>query len=1240
VTVSPTVSVSATSPDSAGTLEPQTTDGDQHVAEGKILDEDALSAPDDESSTAGAVVHGEALLTAAESASIETLNRTLRRVYVNQKGSKGTNVALDGYAETKTAVSRRTGHFSIANNRMFWNGEELLVPYLVGDSLLLYIVRDEATDPIRTCRFPPGTIYSDRFIQRLAEFKGELIDLEREIWVFDTERVRKPQIARIRDLASVVQLMRTSTNRHESVYYLRTLVAWLCNVQVGMFVKSKNLVPETNELTAQLVPYLNKPVPRRLLFLTRILIRNLSSLVGKPSIIDRMWSNTIKLAEIHVRGSSIVNELRRSSHHALGKRTLQIARAYSKYVETGDDADLVKLGFSTISAADMEARGKKAVLEIALEVVEDLERLLGSSDIITQIQEWKDSYSESLLRCEFGSSVPDEIETLISEGIHAKNRWVYQHHLRILGRKVDDFTEPPALCEALREPLKNLQGRMPDLHDFDPKDAEHSARQLGTVLVEAVRKAHQEELFDALRAIEILYEKGAFYEAFVEIHQLRAKAAKLIQLGGFSEKRYRLYQMDCLLEEMAYLASRHVATAFQDNGVDISQCLGIVHGAIQNLEFDGLYSRLLQDIAELLNDPNKSSAELLDVISHVERTYHKIHRRAAAPLERMQKHFGLEPEELRTLLANYQRYMHDLNSMAHFSDIAKQHILLLGPRVSEAAEPAQSALGSDGPHPILHLSHRLEIAEIVTKGAPLNLRDLYGAKGSGLLYISYLSIPTRDGFLLPTSIARANRHRTDLAWLENEITQHLRVLEVDIAKRDGIPKRFGEQRNPLLLAVRGGSVFSMPGILTSVLFVGMNDHVAEALAEEDPWGAYDSYRRFLASYASAVWGTDLEVFDLVEEAKRKHGVQKKEELPWEVMKAIAESTKDILRKQGHGEELDRLLEDPTQQLLSAVQAVFESWNTDTARRYREIKGLCHTWHTSATVQEMAFGNWANDPIQPGMDETRASLTGVIPRTSVSSHGIRELVGDFKFSAAGDDLVAGVTKSTSFRSLDQMQLLMPMLERRLRHYTSQLRRFLGTDQDVEFTVERGVISILQTRAAQSVFDEQTENFVDPGDAATRGLGVCGGAFRGLVAFDESDFQKLALVDVANRDDVDGVLIVLESPTPEDIPFIIAADGLLTATGGSTSHAAIAVNSIENRSYSSVMSAAGLRVMSESHEAVLVDSDGGIMHRIQAGDIVSLHGGSGEVYIGSRRVENVLRPTITPVFSGARRTSGGV
>jgi pyruvate,orthophosphate dikinase len=313
-----------------------------------------------------------------------------------------------------------------------------------------------------------------------------------------------------------------------------------------------------------------------------------------------------------------------------------------------------------------------------------------------------------------------------------------------------------------------------------------------------------------------------------------------------------------------------------------------------------------------------------------------------------------------------------------------------------------------------------------------------------------------------------------------------------------------------------------------------------------------------------------------------------------------------------------------------VQAVFDSWDAETARRYRDIKGICHTWHTAVIIQEMAFGNRANEPVRPGMDETKASLTGVIPRTYATDRGVREFMGEFKFSAAGDDLVSGVTVSTSFQPLKDLRGLMPMLEMRLKHTVAKLRRFVGMDQEVEFTVDCGVLSILQARTAQAAEDRAIERFAEPGDAATRGLGIRGGAFRGLAAFDEEDRKKLAAVDLKDREDVDGVLMLLESPTPEDIPMIISADALLTAKGGSTSHAAIALNGIENKSFSAVMSATGLKVTAKKHEAVIVDEQEQVLHRIRTGDVVSIHGTSGEVYIGSRGIETADREV--PVGAG--------
>jgi pyruvate,orthophosphate dikinase len=338
------------------------------------------------------------------------------------------------------------------------------------------------------------------------------------------------------------------------------------------------------------------------------------------------------------------------------------------------------------------------------------------------------------------------------------------------------------------------------------------------------------------------------------------------------------------------------------------------------------------------------------------------------------------------------------------------------------------------------------------------------------------------------------------------------------------------------------------------------------------------------------------------------------------MREIAEESKTVFRDHGLSKELEETLADPKRQLVDSVVAVFESWNKDRAKRYRKIKGISNSWQTAAIVQEMAFGNGRNETIRPEMDETVVSLTGVIPRTTVNEFGIRELSGEFKFSAAGDDLVGGVTSSGSFHSIAELDMLMPMLGRRLRHVASRLRHFMGTDQEVEFTVENGILSVLQSRTAEAYADQAIDRFVNPGEPASRGLGVRGGGFRGIVAFDDREREELASTDFSARADVDGVLMVLENPTPEEIPMIISADGLLTAKGGSTSHAAVAANGIEDKNFCAVMSAAGLQVEFERREALIVDDDGQVRHRLRTGDIVSIHGTSGEVYVGTRSLSD--------------------
>ena len=455
---------------------------------------------------------------------------------------------------------------------------------------------------------------------------------------------------------------------------------------------------------------------------------------------------------------------------------------------------------------------------------------------------------------------------------------------------------------------------------------------------------------------------------------------------------------------------------------------------------------------------------------------------------------------------------------------------------------------------------------------------------------------------------------------QKEVLRHVHILEEDLARNEGTQLSLGDPARPLLLAVRGGSVFSMPGMLATVVFVGMTDAVAVTLAEDDEWYAWDSFRRFLASFAAAVWNLDLEELDLIEKAKRRHGVALKIELPGEAMREVVESSKAAIRDAGYADQLDAILNNAELQLQTALQAVHHSWAGERAIRYRDIKHLSSGWHTAAIVQHMASGNRSNEEkLESGMDEMRASLTGVIPMTRMQDSGFRTFTGDVKFSACGDDLVSGVTAAKSFEPVQRLQSLAPMLERKLKHISARLRRFLGSDVEIEFTVERGVLSILQARSAQMEHHHIPRTFKDPGPTAGRGIGINGGAYRGLVAFDEDDVQCLsARLDEAG-DEVDGVLLILENPVPDEIPLILSVGGLLTARGGSTSHAAVAIHGMEERICSAVLGVAELRV--EPGEATLRSAEDEAEFVVHSGDIVSIHGQTGEVFVGSREILSV-------------------
>jgi enolase/phosphohistidine swiveling domain-containing protein len=1171
-----------------------------------------------------------------EQAWIDDLNTAFHSCYVGGAGDAERKAMLRLYLATMPRIRGRVRPFQIVNHRIHRDGERLVVPYDASPGkVAVYSVTEAGSELATLARVPPGTIMTDQTVTALVEARGEPIDLDREVYQLSAEQRPDVRISRIRDMAAVLAAVNACGSRQEAMYCLRFVVARLCSSSFTGLMGAKNLQPEVAALRAQLVELLNGPFAVELRLPMRILVRNISGLVSQPKLIDELWNDTIQLAEVHVRGSAITNELRRSAHHAVGQRTLRLARAYLHYLETGDGSELPESERSNLSSADEQARQQTTPAAMVRNIVTTLEVLLGTSQIVTRLQEWREAYGDALVRCPSDRSLSEELEALVTGGIARSNRWVFYHHLRSLASKAEQGGWSAAAREPFRSRLAELGALKPDAEGFDAPAAEESARMCVETFVSRIHAEHRDDLFRSLDAAVETFEGGAFFEAHRAVSELRQEVGELLEQGAFPEQRYLLHWLDCLLEEMGYFSLRHLAAGYEDEGVQLDQCRQIIHASASNLGHDGVPSRELLDLTGMLVDPARSPSEVLDVLKGIQRDYHKLVHRVTVAYEAMGRHLGLEGDELRAMQGNFQRYMHDLNSVVHFTDLALSH--MQSPGFEDAHAPPAEPSAETDPYDFVHLSHVEDVEHRVERRQSRpSLQDLYGGKGSGLIYLSYLGVPTPDGFVIPSSVPRRGLHESDGPRLRREVQAHLQILEQDLARREGAPCRFGDVERPLLLAVRGGSAFSMPGMLSTVVFVGMTDRVAEALARDDAWYAYDAYRRFLVSYADALWDLSLEEFDLVEHAKQRHGVAFKNELPAEAMKEIVEGTKDIIRQQGFGRELEEALADPELQLMQAVHSVFHSWDRERAVRYREIKGLSSTWHTAVIVQRMVSGNRSNEEIKPGMDETRISLTGVVPRTHMTEWGYRAFTGEIKFSAAGDDLVGGMTAVASSRPIAQMRELLPMLDRNLRHIDDRVRRFRGTDPELEFTVDRGVLSVLQARMAQTERHEEVSTFVEAGAPLARGMGIRGGAFRGLVAFDDDDIEAMT-ERAAQTEDADGVLLVLENPTPADIPMILGAGGMLAARGGSTCHAAVAINAFDEGSFAAVLSVPGLRVDPVEHEAALLDAEGRVTQAFAAGDLVSIHGQSGDVYMGTPEVREAPEPRRS---GGAREARGPV
>jgi pyruvate,orthophosphate dikinase len=490
------------------------------------------------------------------------------------------------------------------------------------------------------------------------------------------------------------------------------------------------------------------------------------------------------------------------------------------------------------------------------------------------------------------------------------------------------------------------------------------------------------------------------------------------------------------------------------------------------------------------------------------------------------------------------------------------------------------------------------------------MRDLLGGKGAGLAEMTRLGLPVPPGFTLTTEACRAYTEAGRLsAGLMESVAEYLEVLE-------GVTgKRLGDSEDPLLVSVRSGAAVSMPGMMDTVLNLGLNDAAVAGLARRtgDERFAYDSYRRFIQMFGDIVLKIPHERFEeALEILKEERGVEEDPQLEAADLKELVNVYKEIVEA-----EADRPFpEDPAEQLELAIRAVFDSWDNDRAIAYRREFGILDSLGTAVTVQAMVFGNMGED-----------SATGVA-FTRDPSTGEQGIFGEFLLNAQGEDVVAGIRTP---RPLEEMMEAMPHAFSELLKTMQRLEHEYRDMQDVEFTVERDALYMLQTRsgkrtaaAAIKIARDMAEEGIirkdeallriDPGqleqllhprmdpvaevEVLCTGLGASPGAATGRIV--------LTAQEAAERGGAgEAVILVRKETDPDDVEGMMRAKGVLTALGGMTSHAAVVARGMGKPA---VTGCSALKI--DSHAGAF-SVNGRVF---EAGDVITIEGTSGRVIAG--------------------------
>jgi pyruvate,orthophosphate dikinase len=517
-----------------------------------------------------------------------------------------------------------------------------------------------------------------------------------------------------------------------------------------------------------------------------------------------------------------------------------------------------------------------------------------------------------------------------------------------------------------------------------------------------------------------------------------------------------------------------------------------------------------------------------------------------------------------------------------------------------------------------------------------DMKNLLGGKGANLAEMSSIDLPVPPGFTICTDVCTYyyDNEKTYPADLETQVKDGLKAME------ENLGMVFGDETNPLLVSVRSGARVSMPGMMDTVLNLGLNDQTVSGLATKsgDERFAWDSYRRFIQMYGDVVLGVDHHDFETaLEDLKRDEDVLLDKDLNADALKELVETYKGLV-KEYTGKDFPDC---PHEQLWGAISAVFGSWDIPRARAYRSIHDIPAAWGTAVNIQAMVFGNMGDD-----------CATGVA-FTRDPSTGDNYFYGEFLINAQGEDVVAGIrtpnplskfAKEKEGSDLPSMEDAMPEIYKELDDIRHKLEHHYGDVQDIEFTVQQGHLYMLQTRTGKrtakaaikiavdmvndGTIDKQTALLrVDPmaldqllhptldpmahKNVLTKGLPASPGAARGTVVFNADEAEKRA-------ERGEAIILCRRETSPEDIHGMHAAKGILTSRGGMTSHAAVVARGMGRPC---VAGAGELHIDEAAKTMTVLDNV------IVEGDVLTLDGTTGEVILGA--VETI-DPVLTDDF----------